>query len=177
MQGFPAGFPAHIVYDRPAISSPATVRAGRPRVYDRTADAISAPASVRAGRPARRDAADFEFFISFYSKTTIGQGLFEVCNIATRYASKTLPLRHIVTGCISCVPSGLWQGQVLNPQRHPPTHLKVECPPPPPPRGLLSTFTSKNEHRTLRWTIRIESHCNGSYLVRMYLLPHEDPFI
>ena len=32
-QGFPAGFPAHIVYDRHAISSPATVRAGRPRVY------------------------------------------------------------------------------------------------------------------------------------------------
>ena len=88
-QGFPAGFPAHIVYDRPAISSPATVRAGRPRVYDRPAAAISAPAqqrAVRAGRPARRDAADFEFFISFYCKTTIGQGLFEVCNIATGYA-------------------------------------------------------------------------------------------
>ena len=80
------GFPAHIVYDRPAISSPATVRAGRPRVYDRPTAAISAPAAVRAGRPARRDPADFEFFISFYCKTTIGQGLFKVCNIATGYA-------------------------------------------------------------------------------------------
>ena len=79
----PAGFPAHNGYDRPAIAAPATVRAGRPRVYDRPAAAISAPAAVRAGRP---DATDFEFFISFYCKTTIGQGLFEVCNIATRYA-------------------------------------------------------------------------------------------
>ena len=85
-QGFPAGFPAHIVYDSLAISSPATVPAGRPRVYDRPAAAISAPAAVRAGRPARRDAADFEFLISSYCKTTIGQGLFEVCNIATGYA-------------------------------------------------------------------------------------------
>ena len=32
-QGFPAGFPAHNVYDRPAISAPATVRAGRPLIY------------------------------------------------------------------------------------------------------------------------------------------------
>ena len=29
---------------------------------------------------------DFEVFISFYCKTTIGQGLSEVCNIATGYA-------------------------------------------------------------------------------------------
>ena len=50
-QGFPAGFPAHNVYDRPAISAPATVRAGRPCVYDRPAAALSAPAVVRAGHP------------------------------------------------------------------------------------------------------------------------------
>ena len=29
-QGFPTGFPAHNVYDRPTISAPAVVRAGRP---------------------------------------------------------------------------------------------------------------------------------------------------
>ena len=33
-----------------------------------------------------RDATDFEFFVSFYCKTTIGQGISEVCNIATGYA-------------------------------------------------------------------------------------------
>ena len=46
----PPGFPAHVVYDRPAILSPATMRAGRPRVYDRPAAAISAPAAVRDAR-------------------------------------------------------------------------------------------------------------------------------
>ena len=66
-QGFPAGFPAHNVYDRPAISAPATtrtVRAGRPRVNDRPADAISAPIAVRAGRPAGRNRFRvFHFFL------------------------------------------------------------------------------------------------------------------
>ena len=33
-----------------------------------------------------RDATDFEFFISFYCKRTIGQGISEVCNIAKGYA-------------------------------------------------------------------------------------------
>ena len=62
-QGFPAGFPAHNVYDRPR-SAPATVRAGRPRVYDRPAAAISAPAAVRAGRPAGRNRFRvFHFFL------------------------------------------------------------------------------------------------------------------
>ena len=42
----------------------------------------------RCVRDARRDATDIEFFISFYCITTIGQGLFEVCNIATGYAYK-----------------------------------------------------------------------------------------
>ena len=42
---------------------------------------ISASAAVCAGRNS-----DFEFFISFYCKTTIGQGLSDVCNIATGYA-------------------------------------------------------------------------------------------
>ena len=60
-QGFPDEFPAHNVYDRPAISAPATVRAGRNRfrVFS---------------------------FLFIYCKTTIGQGISEVCNIATGYA-------------------------------------------------------------------------------------------
>ena len=52
--------------------------------------------------------------------------------------------RYIVTGCIFCAPSGLWQGQILNPQRHPLTHLSVECPPPPPPPpGQYRTLNSE----------------------------------
>ena len=94
---------------------------------------MTAPRS-RHTRRCVRDATDFEFFISFYCKTTIGQGISEVFNIATgnAYSWKFL-VRYIVTGCIFCTPSGLRQGQVLNPQQHPPTQLRGECPPPPPP--------------------------------------------
>ena len=55
--------------------------------------------------------------------------------------------RYIMTGCIFCAPSALWQGQVLNPQRHHLSastsrgihstsrgiHLRSRVPPPPPP--------------------------------------------
>ena len=43
-----------------------------------------------------------------------------------------------VTGCIFCAPSALRQGQVFDPQRPPPVHMKVECPPPPPGAGSWS---------------------------------------
>ena len=73
------GFPAHNVYDRPAIWAPATV---------------------------------------------------QYCD---RVCIWIFLVRYILTGCIFCAPSGLRQGQVFDPQRHPPVHMKVECPPPPPP--------------------------------------------
>ena len=47
-QGFPVGFPAHNVYDRPANSG--TVRDAH-NVYDRPANSALAAATVRAGRP------------------------------------------------------------------------------------------------------------------------------
>ena len=80
-----------------------------------------------------RDATDFEFSFSFYCKTTIGQGISEVCNMQ-QGAYESFLVRYIVTGCIFCAPSGLRQGQVLTPQRTP-TQLRGECPP-PPPRGF-----------------------------------------
>ena len=67
-------------------------------VYHRVASRASQPGSQptmfmtgprsRHQRRCVRDATDFEYFISFYCKTTIGQGLSEVCNkiIATGYA-------------------------------------------------------------------------------------------
>ena len=83
------GFPAHNVYDRPAIWAPATVQYG------------------------------------------------------DRVCIWTFLVRYIVTGCIFCAPSGLRQGQVFDPQRHPPpVHMKVECPPPPP--GFAVEFGLQN---------------------------------
>ena len=77
-----------------------------------------------------RDATDFEFFISFYCKTTIGQGLSEVCNIATGMLMKVL-VRYIVTGCIFCAPSVFVTGQVWTPSGTPLPSWQVSAPPPP----------------------------------------------
>ena len=145
-QGFQAGFPAHNVYDRPANSAPC----GTPtmHVYDRPANSALAAARRRDGvcrtptmsmtgpckswhqqrcvhacRPARPGGTLWQI-----SDRTGYIGGVQYCN---RVCVWKFLVRYIVTGCIFCVPSGLWQGQILNPQRHPPTHLRGECPPPP----------------------------------------------
>ena len=105
-------------------------RASHPTMF-MTGPAISAPATVRAGRNR------FRVFISFYCKTTIGQGISEVCNIATGYALWKFLVRYIVTGCIFCAPSGLRQGPVLNPPAAPPYPVESWVPPPPPPDAKL----------------------------------------
>ena len=119
-----AGFPAHNVYDRPAISAPATVRAGPQFVYNRPA--ISAPATRV------RDATDFYERMMIHSRIerpSVPVGLLGM-------HMKVL-VRYIVTGCIFCAPSGLRQGQVFDPQRHPPPPSKWESSAPPPPVGIL----------------------------------------
>ena len=146
-QGFPAGFPAHNIYDRPAISSPATttVRAGRPLVYDRPAAAISAPSAVRAGRPAGRNR--FRVFHFFLLQNNNRTGSIRGVQYCNRVCIWKFLVRYIVTGCIFCAPSGLWQGQVLNPPAAPPTHLRGECPP-PPPREMTDKFSSLTRNFT-----------------------------
>ena len=99
----------------------------------------------RCVRDARRDATDFEFFISFYCKTTIGQGLsnslvYPRCAILQQgMHMKVFSKVYIVTGCIFCAPSGLWQGQVLNPSGTPLPIWEVSAPPPPPGGGGMQT--------------------------------------
>ena len=62
------------------------------RVASRTSQLGSQPTMFMTGPRSRhqqrcvRDTTDFKFFMSIYCKTTIGQGISEVCNIATGYA-------------------------------------------------------------------------------------------
>ena len=51
---------------------------------------------------------------------------------------------RFATGCIFCAPSGLRQGQVFDPQRHPPSTWKSSAPPPPPGNepSLARTFST-----------------------------------
>ena len=91
----------------------------------------SSGACVRDARAGRNR---FRVFISFYCKTTIGQGIIirgvQYCN---RLCIWTFLVRYIVTGCIFCAPSGLRQGPVLTPSAVPPLPSWNFSPPPPPP--------------------------------------------
>ena len=105
------GFPAHNVYDRPLISAPATVRAGRPRVYDRPAAALSAYGAC--GTPGVTQ--KISSFSCLFTKTGSIRGV-QYCN---RVCIWKFLVRYIVTGCTFRASSGLWQDLVFNPQRHP----------------------------------------------------------
>ena len=78
-----------ITIDKGYLNRPNWLLAGYHRVASQPG---SQPTMFMTGSRSRhqrrcvRDATDFEFFISFYCKTTIGQGMSEVCNIATGYA-------------------------------------------------------------------------------------------
>ena len=133
-QGFPSRVPSTqcLYYDRPAISALATVRAGRPEVF-MTGPRPRSRRQQRCVRDARRDATDIEFFTSFYCITTIGQGLFEVCNIATGYAYESFSKVYCDRVYFLCAERFV-TGSGFEPPAAPPTHLRGECPPPPPPR-------------------------------------------
>ena len=77
-------------------------------------------------RDARAGRNRFRVFLSFYCKTTIGQGIY--CN---RVCIWKFLVRYIVTGCIFCAPSGLRQGPVLT----------------PPPQGVHSILSHFNQIR------------------------------
>ena len=108
------------VYHR--VASPARASQPTVHVYDRPA--ISAPAMVRAGRNR------FRVFISFYCKTTIRHGyiIYPRCAILQQgMHMKDFSKVYIVTGCIFCAPSGLRQGQVLTRAPPPPPWAPSPC--------------------------------------------------
>ena len=72
--------------------------------------------------------------------------------------------RYIVTGCIFCAPSALRQGQVFDPQRHPPPSTWKSSAPPPPP-GLILISSARDERDCeCMWCAEIlnETRRNGS---------------
>ena len=110
-------------------------------VYHRVASQHTMFMTVPRSRHQRRcvrDATDFEFFISFCCKTTIGQGISEVCNIATGYAYESFLVRYIVTGCIFLCAERFEAGSGFDPPPPPSgTPYPVERWVPPSPPGLL----------------------------------------
>ena len=111
---FPAGFPAHNVYDRLAISAPATRRCVRDHnVYDRPA--ISAPATARAGR---------NIFLWMYYDTQHWQQ-------NRGYAYESLSKVYCDRVYFLCA-ERFETGSGFRPPAAPPppVHMSVECPPP-----------------------------------------------
>ena len=86
-----------------------------------------------------RDATDFEFFNSFYCKTTIGQG---VC-VCVQYCNRRMHMKvfskvycdRVYFLCAERFETG--SGFDPPPQRHPLPSWEVSTPPPPPPGGYF----------------------------------------
>ena len=115
---FPAGFPAHNVYVRPAISAPVTVRVGRNRFLWMYDDTQQNRESVCTSTN--------ESWINARSRNSLPLSL-----PLTGYAYESFLARYIVTGWIFCAPSGLRQGQAFTPpppQRHVPATVNMEVP-------------------------------------------------
>ena len=129
--GFPAGFPAHNVYDRPMNSAPATRRCVRtPTMFMTGSRSRHQQRCVHAGRPGR-DATDFEFSFLFTVKQQSDR-VYPRCAILQQGMHMKVFSEVYCDRVYFLCADRFETGSGFDPPAAPPTHLKFEYPPPPP---------------------------------------------